>query len=435
MRLNMEIKRDKYLQMLEERKNNGLVKVITGIRRCGKSYLLNEIFYNSLLSSGIKEDHIIKFAFDSADDLLLLGIDIEESILNKNKVDPKKFLSYVSSKISDDGTYYLLLDEIQNLDCYESVLNGYLRKKNMDIYVTGSNSKFLSTEILTEFAGRGDEIHVLPLSFSEFYATYSDDNREYVLDDYLNYGGLPAIVSMNSSEQKANYLKTQLKNVYLQDIIKRNNLASDKTIGELLDVIASGLSSLTNPAKLERTFKSMKNASLSAATIDSYISYMEDAFLLSKAFRYNIKGKNYIATPYKIYFEDLGLRNARLDFRQIEQNHLMENMIYNELRYRGYNVDVGMVESREIVDGIAKRKELEVDFVANLASKRYYIQFAYDISNEDKLRQKTNSFDKIDDSFKKIIIIGKSMKPRYSEKGYLFMGIKEFLLDQNSLQF
>lgn len=431
----MEIKRDKYLKMLEIRKNNGLVKVITGIRRCGKSYLLNEIFYNNLITQGIKEDHIIRFAFDSANDLALLGIDIQQFISSKIKVDPQIFLAYISKKIQDADTYYLLLDEVQNLDCFESVLNGYLRKKNIDIYVTGSNSKFLSSDVITEFAGRGDEIYVLPLSFSEFYSTRNEDDKEYALDDYLTYGGLHAIALMKDSEQKTNYLKTQLKNVYLQDIITRNNLSSDKDIGELLDVIASGISSLTNPAKLERIFKSMKNSSLSASTIDKYISYMKDSFLLSKARRYDVKGKNYIATPYKIYFEDLGLRNARLDFRQIEENHLMENAIYNELRYRGYNVDVGVVEIRENISGTSKRKELEVDFVANLASKRYYLQSAYDISNEDKLKQETNSFDKISDSFKKIIIVGKTMKPRYSEKGYLFVGIKDFLLNPNSLEF
>ena len=429
----MEIKRDKYLEMLLIRRHNGFVKVITGIRRCGKSYLMNEIFYDRLKKDGVSEDHIIKFAFDSADDLLLIGEDLQQLVQSRKRVDPKKFMAFVSEKMIDGNMYYLLLDEVQNLDCFEAVLNGYLRKKNMDVYVTGSNSKFLSSDVLTEFAGRGDEIHVLPLSFSEFYAS-CEDGLDYAFEDYMIYGGLPAVALMKTPEQKMSYLKTQLQNVYLKDIVERHKLNSDENIGELLDIIASGISSLTNPTKLANTFKSVKNSAISALTVNNYITYMQQAFILSKVNRYDVKGKRYIGTPYKIYFEDLGLRNARLDFRQIEETHLMENIIYNELRYRGYNVDVGVIDTRENVDGSSERRQLEIDFVANQGSKRYYIQSAYDIPDENKIRQETKSFDKTNDSFKKIVVVGKSMKPRRNEKGYLIIGVKEFLLDPNSLE-
>lgn len=429
----MEIKRDKYLEMLQIRRHNGFIKIITGIRRCGKSYLMNDIFYEKLRQEGVDESHIIKFAFDSAEDLLLIGEDLQDLFINKKKVDPKKFMTFISQRMIDNDMYYLLLDEVQNLGCFEAVLNGYLRKKNMDVYVTGSNSKFLSSDVLTEFAGRGDEIHVLPLSFSEFYANYQD-GLDYAFDDYMIYGGLPAVALMKTSEQKSSYLKTQLQNVYLKDLVERNNLNSDENIGELLDIIASGISSLTNPTKLANTFKSIKNTSLSALTIDRYITYMQQAFILSKVNKYDVKGKKYINTPYKIYFEDVGLCNARLDFRQIEETHLMENVIYNELRYRGYNVDVGFVETRENIDGTLKRKQLEIDFVANQGNKRYYIQSAYDIPNEEKMKQETKSLDNIDDSFKKIIVVRNSIKPRRNEKGYLIVGLKEFLLDPNSLE-
>ncbi len=430
----MEIARNKYLDMLKVRMHNSFVKVITGIRRCGKSYLLNEIFYNYLLKQGVNKEHIVKFAFDSAKDLSLIGENLQDLSRNKQKVNPQKFMEYIDLKIKDGNMYYLLLDEVQNLDCFEAVLNGYLREKNLDVYVTGSNSKFWSRDVLTEFAGRGDEIHVLPLSFSEFYACY-DGDKEYAFDDYMVYGGLPAIVSMKTDEQKSTYLRTQFQNVYLKDIVERQHLNNAENIGELLNIIASGLSTLTNPTKLSNTFKSVKNVNLSATTIDKYIDYMQDAFIISKVNRYDVKGKKYINTPYKIYFEDVGLRNARLDFRQIENTHIMENIIYNELRYRGYNVDVGVVEARETKDGKTQRKQLEIDFVANQGNKRYYIQSAYDIPDEDKMRQETQSFDKTNDSFKKIIIIEKNMKPRRNEKGYLIMGVKEFLLNPNSLEF
>ncbi len=427
------IKRDKYLNMLNIRKHNGFIKVITGIRRCGKSFLLNTIFYNDLIANGVDENHIIRFAFDSADDLRLIGEDLQELAHRKQKVNPNNFMNFVSSKLVDNNMYYLLLDEVQNLGSFEAVLNGYLRKSNLDVYVTGSNSKFLSKDIITEFAGRGDEIHVLPLSFSEFFSACGGSKDE-ALDEYMVYGGLPAVAQMHTDEQKAKYLQTQIYNLYLKDIVSRNNLASDSDLSELFDIIASGISTLTNPAKLSDTFGSVKKSKLSAATIDKYLDHMEDAFLISRVRRFDIKGKKYIGTPYKIYFEDIGLRNARINFRQIENTHIMENIIYNELRYRGFNVDVGVVESREkSVDGKDIRKQLEIDFVANLGSKRYYVQSAYAIPNELKMQQETHSFDKTNDSFKKIIVVGQSMKPRTTEKGYVVMGIKEFLLDQDSL--
>lgn len=429
-----EIKRDLYLNMLLDRKNNSFIKVITGIRRCGKSFLLNKIFYNQLLKDGVEEDHIIRFAFDSADDLLLIGESLLELDEEGRKVDPEKFMDYVQSKIADGDIYYLLLDEIQRLGSFETVLNGYLRKDNMDIYVTGSNSKFLSSDIITEFEGRGDEIHVMPLSFSEFHSVY-DGSKEEAFDDYMVYGGLPAVALMKREQQKSSYLITQLQNVYLKDIIKRYKLHSDQDIGELLDIIASGISSLTNPRKLANTFKTVKQTSISEATIARYIGHMEDAFMIKRARRFDVKGKRYIDTPYKIYFEDIGLRNARLNFRQIEPTHIMENIIYNELRCRGYQVDVGMVESREKgEDGKETKKQLEIDFVANEGSKRYYIQSAYEIPNDEKWKQETKSFDRVNDSFKKIVIVERSMKPRRDEKGYVMMGLKEFLLTPNSLE-
>ncbi|MBQ2733748.1 MAG: ATP-binding protein [Clostridia bacterium] len=431
----MEIKRDIYLQRLIERKNNGFIKVITGIRRCGKSYLMNNIFYDSLKASGVAENHIIKFAFDSADDLMLIGEDLFEIDSKKRTVDPKKFINYVKTKIVDDGMYYLLLDEVQKLGSFESVLNGYLRKKNVDVYVTGSNSKFLSSDIITEFEGRGDEIHVLPLSFSEFFSVY-EGTKDEAFDDYTVYGGLPAVALMNTEERKAGYLTSQMQNMYIKDIISRYNLSDDADIGELLDVIASGISTLTNPRKLADTFKTVKRSSISEVTVGRYISHMEEAFLISKVKRYDIKGKKYIGTPYKIYFEDIGLRNARLGFRQIEATHIMENIIYNELRYRGYSVDVGVVEVREKDKETGKetKKQLEIDFIAYIGSKKYYIQSAYALPDEEKRAQETRPFDKAGDSFKKILIVEKTMKPRRDEKGYVMMGIKEFLLMSDSLE-
>ena len=432
----MEIRRDTYLNRMINRKHNGFVKVITGIRRCGKSYLLNTLFYHHLIENGILEDHIITFAFDSAEDLIKIG---ENPLLldhtnEERKVDPKKFLEYLNQKITDKEMYYLLLDEVQNLGAFESVLNGFLRKKNLDVYVTGSNSRFLSKDILTEFEGRGDEIHVLPLSFSEFFSAYNG-SKEEAFDDYSVYGGLPAVALMTTEEQKVTYLTTQMNNLYLRDIMSRYHLHEDCAIGELLDVISSGISTLTNPRKISATFASVKQTGISEVTVDKYIEHMEDAFMLSRAKRYDVKGRKYIGTPYKIYFEDIGLRNARLNFRQIESTHTMENIIYNELRFRGYKVDVGVVESRERDEtGKEIRKQLEIDFIATIGSKKYYLQSAYTIPDEDKYKQETRSFDKVNDSFKKIILVEKSMKPRRDGNGYVMMGVKEFLLDAESLE-
>lgn len=436
MEVSMDILRDVYLDRLIVRKHNGFIKVITGIRRSGKSYLLNTLFYKHLIAEGVAADHIIKFAFDSAEDLLKIGEDpiILDNEKEDRKVDPTKFLNWLLPQIHDDDMHYLLLDEVQKLAAFESVLNGFLRKNNVDVFVTGSNSKFLSRDILTEFAGRGDEVHVLPLSFSEYYAFKQGDKSD-AFDDYSVYGGLPAVALMTTEEQKSTYLITQMKGLYLKDIINRNNLSDNSLIGEVLDVIASGISSLTNPKKIADTFASVRQESISEYTVDKYIGHMEDAFMLNRVKRYNVKGRKYIGTPYKIYFEDVGLRNARLNFRQIEGTHIMENIIYNELRYRGYQVDIGVVESREKdKDGKEIRVQREIDFIATLGSKKYYIQSAYAIPDQAKYEQETASFDKTADSFKKIIIVERSMKPRRDDKGYVMMGVKEFLLDKDSLE-
>ena len=428
----MRIERSKYLEALKSRMHNGMVKVITGMRRSGKSYLLNEIFFDYLLSIGVDEDHIIKFAFDSADDLDLIGEDLLELEKEKRKIDPKKFMAFIKKKLVDEDDYYLLLDEIQNLGSFESVLNGYLRKKNIDLYVTGSNSKFLSSDVLTEFEGRGDEIHVFPFSFKEFYSSHKG-SKEEAYEEYSVYGGLPPLSLIADDEQKAKYLESQLKKTYLKDIVDRYGLKGDSNIGELLDVLSSGISALTSPTKLEATFKSAKNAVISRLTITRYIDYFIDAFLLSKAIRYDVKGKRYIDTPFKLYFEDIGIRNARLGFRQVEPTHIMENIIYNELRIRGYNVDVGVVESREVEEGKEIRKYYEVDFIATLGSKKCYVQSAYDIPSEEKWTQESKPLRKIDDSFKKIIIVRNPVVSRYNEEGFMIMGLLDFLLNENSL--
>ena len=415
----MEINRDVYLERLIDRKHNGFIKVITGIRRCGKSYLLNTLFYNHLKSENVSENHIIKFAFDTAQDLLKIGEDpiILDNEKEERKIDPSKFLNWLMPQIEGDGMYYLLLDEVQKLGAFESVLNGFLRNSNVDVYVTGSNSKFLSKDILTEFEGRGDEVHVLPLSFSEYYAFKQGDKSD-AYDDYSVYGGLPAVALMTTEEQKTNYLISQMKNVYLRDIILRYSVQDEAALGEVMDVIASGISTLTNPRKIASTMNSVHGMTTCDTTVDKYIGYAEEAFILGRVKRYNVKGRKYIGTPYKIYFEDIGLRNARLAFRQIEETHIMENIIYNELRFRGYQVDVGTVESREKdADGKEVRVQREIDFIATLGSKKYYIQSAYAIPNKEKYEQETMSFECTMDSFKKIIIVEKSMKPRYDENG------------------
>lgn len=431
----MEIKRDFYLDKLIRKINNGFIKVITGIRRCGKSYLLNTIFYNYLIESGVDEEHIIKFAFDSGDDLLKIGEDLLDlDILSGERlVDPKKFLDYIKDKTQTKDKYYILLDEVQLLASFEQVLNGFLRQDNFDVYVTGSNSKFLSKDIITEFAGRGDEIHVMPFSFSEYMQTTSLD-KEDAFAEYQVFGGLPALCSMDSDEDKMNYLKTQLDNVYLRDIVNRYDIRSDSELAELLNVLASGMSSLTNPSKIEATFESSKQTKISANTIDKFIEYFEDSFILKRAYRYDVKGRKYIGTPYKIYFEDVGLRNARLNFRQIEPTHLMENIIYNELRHRGYMVDVGVVMTRE-KDKNDKdvRKQREVDFIANLGTKRYYIQSAYSLPSAEKAEQEKKSLLNIDDSFKKIIIVKDRVKAFLDDNGIVTINLFDFLLNKDSL--
>lgn len=431
----MEIKRDFYLDKLIRKMNNGFIKVITGIRRCGKSYLLNTIFYNYLIERGVDEEHIIKFAFDSGDDLLKIGEDLLDlDILSGERlVDPKKFLDYIKDKTQTKDKYYILLDEVQLLASFEQVLNGFLRQDNFDVYVTGSNSKFLSKDIITEFAGRGDEIHVMPFSFSEYMQTTSLD-KEDAFAEYQVFGGLPALCSMDSDEDKMNYLKTQLDNVYLRDIVNRYDIRSDSELAELLNVLASGMSSLTNPSKIEATFESSKQTKISANTIDKFIEYFEDSFILKRAYRYDVKGRKYIGTPYKIYFEDVGLRNARLNFRQIEPTHLMENIIYNELRHRGYMVDVGVVMTRE-KDKNDKdvRKQREVDFIANLGTKRYYIQSAYSLPSAEKAEQEKKSLLNIDDSFKKIIIVKDRVKAFLDDNGIVTINLFDFLLNKDSL--
>lgn len=431
----MEIKRDYYLNKLIRKMDNGFIKVITGIRRSGKSYLLNNIFYNYLIEKGIDENHIIKFAFDSGQDLLKIGEDLMDlDILSGERlVNPKKFLKYVFARTNNDEKYYILLDEVQLLASFEQVLNGFLRQKNFDVYVTGSNSKFLSKDVITEFAGRGDEIHIMPLVFSEFLQSY-DGDKEDAFAEYQVFGGLPAQALMKNDEDKMNYLKNQLSNVYLRDIVNRYDVRLNSELEDLLNILASGISTLTNPSKIESTFLSVKKSKISANTIDKYIDYFEDSFLIKRVYRYDVKGRKYIGTPYKIYFEDVGLRNARLNFRQIEPTHLMENIIYNELRYRGYMVDVGTVIKREYGPNDKDvKKQLEVDFIANIGSKKYYIQSAYSLPSKEKLEQEKASLINIDDSFKKIIVVKDRIKPSLDEHGILTINLFDFLLDMNSL--
>lgn len=425
----MEIRRDLYLNKLIKRKNNGLIKVVTGIRRCGKSYLLNNLFYNHLIESGVAADHIIRFAFDSADDLYLIGESLIQIEKEKRGVDPEKFMAYIRSQIVDNGMYYLLLDEIQLLDCFETVLNGYLRKDNMDVFVTGSNAKLLSKDIITQFAGRGDEVHMYPLSFAEFMTIYKGD-KYAGLEEYMLYGGIPIVVLREDANEKASILENLFTEIYLRDITQRNRVKNIGELEDLLNILSSSIGSLTNPEKLKNTFKSVKKSKITSQTIKKYIDYFEDSFLIESALRYDIKGKSYIETPKKYYFSDLGLRNARINFRQFEPTHSMENVIYNELRMRGYNVDVGVVATTEKnQEGKIVRKQLEVDFVCNLGSSRYYIQSAYSLPDETKRTQEIRPFRKIDDSFKKIIITKDFVHPYYDDYGILTVNIYDFLLD------
>ncbi len=430
----MEIRRDFYLDKLIKRKNNGLIKVITGIRRCGKSYLLNTIFYHYLLENGVDKDHIIRFAFDSADDLYLIGESLIKIEKEKRGADPEKFMTYIRSKITDENMYYLLLDEVQMLDCFESVLNGYLHKENMDVYVTGSNAKFLSKDIITEFAGRGDEIHMYPLSFSEFMSVYQGDKYEG-LSEYMLYGGIPLVVLREGADDKAAILENLFTEIYIRDIYRRNRVKNQGELEDLLNILSSAIGSLTNPEKLKNTFKTVKKSKITSNTIKKYLDYFEDSFLIESAQRYDIKGKSYIETPKKYYFSDLGLRNARINFRQLEQTHSMENVIYNELRMRGYKVDVGVVVAAERdADGKVVRKQLEVDFVCNSGSLRYYIQSAYSLPDAAKRMQEIRPFQKIDDSFKKIIVTKDIVPACYDENGILTLNIYDFLLDTTSME-
>ena len=410
LRINREI----YLNQLVNKQNNGLVKIITGIRRCGKSFLLDPIFKEYLISEGVSENHIIK-------------IDLDERRNNKYQ-DPDVLDEYIRSLIVDEETYYLLLDEVQKVDDFESVLNGFLHIHNLDIYVTGSNSKFLSSDIITEFRGRGDEIRVFPLSFSEYYSVFKGEKDE-AWDEYITYGGLPKIVSINGENEKAKYLKQLFEKTYLSDIVERNNIQRIDIIDSILNILSSSIGSLTNPYKLLKTFQSNGVKDISINTISSYLKYLQDSFLINKAERYDIKGKKYIQSPFKFYFSDIGLRNARLNFRQQEETHIMENVIFNELLIRGYNVDVGVVSIR---DGDAK-KQIEVDFVCNQFNKKYYIQSALSLPTHEKTVQEERPLLNIQDNFKKIIIVKDSKKAWITENGILVIGIIEFLLNKNSL--
>ena len=410
----MKIKRDYYLNKLIQHKKNGLVKIVTGVRRCGKSYLLFQLFRDHLLESGIKDDHIISIALDDYG--------------NRQLLDPDELYRYVKGRIVDDEDHYILLDEIQLVNNFESVVNGFLHIPNADVYVTGSNSKFLSSDVVTEFRGRGDEIRIFPLNFSEFYSAYGGDFNDAWLM-FCNYGGMPLCLSMQTQADKAKYLTNLFEATYLADIINRNKLRGNVEINELTDILASSIGSLTNPLKLSNTFASTKSVKLSANTISAYLGYLQDAFLIEKALRYDIKGKKYINTPAKYYFVDMGLRNALLAFRQQEYTHIMENVIYNELRSRGYSVDVGIVETVSKESDAWVRKPLEVDFVVNLGNRRYYIQSAYDIPSEEKMQQEQASLLSINDAFRKIVIVNRPILSGYNEQGILMLSLSDFLLD------
>ncbi len=416
----MEINRDKYLNDLICRMHNGMIKIVTGIRRSGKSYLLFHIFKNYLLDLEISESHIITIELDQRK--------------NRKYRDPDAILDYIESLITDHEQYYIMLDEVQMLAEFEEVLNTLLHIPNADIYVTGSNSKFLSKDVITEFRGRGDEIHIYPLTFKEFMQVY-DGDMYHGWAEYIVYGGLPLTVTMKTEEQKIHYLTRLFDETYLKDIIDRHHIDKTQGLEDLIHILASAIGSLTNAPKIEATFKSVIKSDISLNTIRQYMEYLEDAFIISKANRYNVKGRKYIGTPLKYYFEDLGLRNARLGFRQIEETHLMENVVYNELRSRGYSVDVGVVEKRGInAEGKSERIQLEIDFIANLGSKRYYIQSAFGMPTEEKKRQEKASLVNVKDSFKKIIIVKDVVNVIRDEDGITIMSIYDFLLKENSLE-
>ena len=409
----MIIERKKYMQQLVQSKHNGLVKIITGIRRCGKSFLLFNLFKSQLEKEGIDKEHIIEMAFDD--------------FANREYRDPEKFYQYVKAQIKDGRMYYVLLDEVQMMDQFEDVLNGLLHIPNVDVYVTGSNAKFLSKDIITEFRGRGYQIHVSPLSFSEFMTTYNGSKEDGWIE-YLQYGGLPPVVLQPNDEEKIKFLKDLWQETYLIDIFNRNHIKNNAELEELLCMLASGIGGLINPQKLSNTFKTNKNVSISPATLKSYISYCSDAFLIEEANRYDVKGRKYIGTPMKYYFADLGLRNALLNFRQVEKTHLIENAIYSELRRQGFNVDVGVVTvNGKDENGSSYRKQLEVDFVCNKGSRRCYIQSALSLPSQEKIDQETNSLRRLDDGFKRIVIVGDHMSSNHDDNGILFMSIYDFM--------
>lgn len=415
----MEIKRDIYLDRLIRREKNGLIKIVTGVRRCGKSYLLFNLFHNYLLDKGVKEDHIIEIALDDRS--------------NKELRDPDNMLQYVKKRIVDKDTYYIILDEVQLLAEFEDVLNSFMHIRNADVYVTGSNSKFLSSDLVTEFRGRGDEIRIYPLSFREYCSVY-EGSADEAWDDYFTYGGLPLILSRETAEEKAEYLMSLFQKVYLSDIIDRHKVRNQEELDELVDILASAVGSLTNPLKLANTFKTVKKKTISDKTLKKYMDYLMDAFLVSKAVRYDIKGRKYIGSPAKFYFEDVGLRNARLNFRQMEENHIMENIIYNELRIRGYHVDVGLVEQfGKNSENKTTKKQLEVDFVVTRGSEKYYIQSAFAMNTQSKQEQEERPLNAIGDSFKKIIVVRDNIKVRRNDMGIVTIGIRNFLVDENSL--
>lgn len=416
----MEIKRDYYLNKLIDAKNDGLIKVVTGIRRSGKSYLLNTLFYNHLLENGIKDDHIIKVALDDSD--------------NDELLIPKNLSKYVKEKIIDKDVYYVILDEVQLVENFERVLNGLLRISNIDIYVTGSNSKFLSSDIITEFRGRGEDIKVYPLSYYEFMSIYKGDKFDGWIE-YITYGGLPLVVTMNSDERKTAYLKEQQKNVYINDVVERNDIKNDVELVSLVEIISSSIGSLSNPKKLSDTFKSTAGLNIDPKTVSLYLKYLEEAFLIEKVERYDVKGKKYMNTPYKFYFSDLGLRNSFINFRQYEETHIMENVIYLELRRRGYNVDIGVVEFRERKENELTYKQLEIDFIANKGNNKIYIQSAFSMPNEEKVNQEERPLLKVNDAFKKIIIVKDYIKRIRNENGIITMSIFDFLLDPDSLDY
>lgn len=414
----MRIKRDLYLNRLIERKHNGLIKIVTGIRRCGKSFLLNELFTEHLKEQGVFDDHIIQLTL--------------EGIANRKYRDPEFAYQYITEKLSDIGMYYVIIDEVQMMTDFVEALNGLLHHRNADVYVTRSNSKFLSSDIATEFRGRGDVVQVHPLRFAEFVTAY--DDRMEAWDDYFTYGGLPLVLSYAAPESKQAYLSGLFATAYTRDIADRNQLRGEKNLEDLIDVIASSTGSFVSAPKLERTFRSAKNEKITSGTITRYIDFLEEAFIVSRARRYDLKGKRYIGSPFKIYFEDVGLRNARLAFRQVEENHIMENIIFNDLRARGYSVDVGAVETfTKDAAGKTERNEYEVDFVVNRGNERCYIQSAWEIADEEKLRQEKNSLVRIGDSFKKIIVTKGFMKPKIDDDGIVRVGVMNFLLDDGIL--